>query len=112
MKYSTFEGKVVDTEEIGHQHISNIYWYQTIYMGGVNPVITDRINNEFNGEILSYRPHPKFKAEIDYLEHRGLLSWKEVDGIRKADIIWGDQVVGEAFYLEDQRDILIKKLIS
>lgn len=33
MKYSTFEGKQVDTNEIGHQHLSNIYWFHKIVLG-------------------------------------------------------------------------------
>jgi hypothetical protein len=112
MKYSTFEGKVIDTKEIGHQHISNIYWFQKIFHGQVHSIIMDRINNEFNGEILPYKPHPKFTEEINYLENRGMLIWKESNGIRCADIIWNGHVIGEARHIEDVREDIINQLVK
>ena len=53
MEYRTFENKVVDTNKIDHQHLSNIYWFNKI-LNRMNPpsIITNRINEEFGGEIL------------------------------------------------------------
>ena len=72
----------------------------------------DRITNDFDGSILPYRPKPSFKLEIDELDKRGLLSWRQENEYRVADICYDGQVVGEASYLEDQRDILIKKIFE
>lgn len=112
MKYSTFEGKSVDVNKVDHQHLSNIYWFQKIFNNTtLSKLLMERFDKEFDGVILPYRPHPKFKQEIDRLEYMGLLSWKEIDGRKCADIIWDGHVVGEACYIEDIREDIINQIV-
>lgn len=112
MKYTTFEKRVVDTDKIDHQHLSNIYWFGKILAGNILPVILKRIETEFNGEILPYRPKSSFKKEISTLDERGYLVWKEVDGIRIADIVFQNKTVGQACYIDDHRGLLINEILK
>lgn len=115
MKYKTFQNKTVDTDDLGHQHLSNIYWFNKI-LNGYDVTKLDYINNrittEFNGIILPYKPHPYFKMEIDELDKRGFLLWKEVDGLRIADIIYQGKTVGSAYYIEDHRESIIDQIVK
>ena len=120
MNYTTFDNKKVNFTEIDHQHLSNIYWFNKI-LNGIDLMQTDavfksflqkRIQNEFNGEIIPYQPKSSFTSEINELDRRGLLSWREEDGVRVADICYDGHVVGKACYLSDQRELTINKLID
>lgn len=113
MKYSTFEGKLVDTNEIGHQHLSNIYWFHKIILGR-DPlkIILERLKNEFNDEILPYRPKISFTHEIKQLDDRGLISWEFIDGIKRGRIWYDSQVIGEIISVEDSRELIINQLLK
>lgn len=113
MKYTTFENKVVDTDNIDHQHLSNIYWFGKLLVGGRNnKYVMARIETEFNGEILPYRPKSNFKEEIDALNRKGYLVWKEVDGIKIADIIHDGQIIGQTCYVSEHRDLIINDILK
>jgi hypothetical protein len=113
MNYRTFENKTVNLNEVDHQHLSNIYWFNAVVNNKKCPdFIMDQINSRFNGSILSYIPKSTFKQEIDILDRDGLLEWKDVDGNRVADIVFMGQKIGEACYAEDHRNILISKIMN
>lgn len=112
MKYSTFEGKQVDTNEIGHQHLSNIYWFNKVLFGR-DPlkIILDRLKNEFNNEILPYRPKVTFTSEINLLEYYGLISWEVIDGIKRGNICYNGHVVGEVISVQDSRELILNQIL-
>lgn len=76
--WETWDGRVVKAENIDHQHLSNIYYY-THYTRKLHYSDLDRkqiqrlLDDNFDGEILSYRPQKKFKEEILRLEELGWL---------------------------------------
>ena len=74
-RWITFQGKEVKPNEIDQQHLSNLYWFHLIFWGKKLMWSLDEIVNRFNGQLLPYRPHTHFKAEIQELEERGLLIW-------------------------------------
>lgn len=113
LKWTTHSGSKVSIDKIDHQHLSNLYWYSEIVCGvPAFKEVVQRINEDFGGEYLPYRPKPTFKSEIEYLENMGYLSWKEVDGIRIADIIYGGHVVGEFCHIRENRERIINKLME
>ena len=85
--WKTFDGKVLKYDELDHQHLSNIYWYNMICLNNKPLNIVNIINNRFYGEILPYKPMLKFKDEIAFLESRGYLVWTDK----------GDYFLGEIF---------------
>jgi hypothetical protein len=97
MTYTTFSGERKDFNKIDHQHLSNIYWFNKIINERddwfLNPILK-RFENEFNGEILPYRPHPDFKQEIDWLEELGYLNWQDKEKTT-AKITFEGKEVGE-----------------
>lgn len=109
MKYTTFEGKVVDTETVSHQHLSNIYWFSKIVTGRVDKNALNRIERDFNGVILPYRPKPNFKSEIKLLTSSGYLVDKG-DGI--ADIIFEGNIIGEYRTIESYRELIINEILK
>ncbi len=113
MKWVTHNGVSVSIDEIDHQHLSNLYWYaEVVCQVPALKEVVDRINVEFGGQYLPYKPKSTFKLEIDFLESRGYLSWKESDGIRYADIIYGGHVIGEVCTLSENRERIINKLLE
>lgn len=113
MKYSTFEGKLVDTNEIGHQHLSNIYWYHKIINNWDPPeTVLERLKGEFNGKILPYRPKVSFTDEIERLNSRGYISWEVIDGVKKGNIFYNGHVIGEVISVEDSRELIINQLLK
>jgi hypothetical protein len=85
--HKTFDGQVLKYDELDHQHLSNIYWYNMICLNNKPLNIVNIINNRFYGEILPYKPMLKFKDEIAFLESRGYLVWTDK----------GDYLLGEIF---------------
>jgi len=61
---------------------------------------------------LPYRPKSTYKYEIDTLNNKGLLFWKEVGGLSIADIVYRGEKIGEACYAEAYREIQISKIIE
>jgi len=113
MERITFEGKKIDINQISHQHLSNIYWFsEIINVIPCDKFIWDRIKKEFNGEILPYLPKSSFKEEIDILDKLGYLFWKEVDGVKIADIVYKGKVIGNACHQSEQREIIINSYIK
>lgn len=110
MYHTTFDNKKVPLSEITHQHLSNIYWFTKIINGYNYSATLITIDEKYDGVILPYKPEPRFRLEIEELDKRGFLRWR--DNESKADIIYNGDVVGEAFYLEDKRDSIIDEIIS
>ena len=119
--WTTHNKKQIKLDEMDHQHLSNIYWYNKIVLG-YDPknkadnksmerqdLIFEQINGRFNGEILPYKPLLAFQFEIEMLEKNGWLRWNE-DKTR-AEIVFpmnGDmQVVG---YIESPAWVRDQKL--
>lgn len=66
-EWTTFQGRQVTFDTVDHQHLSNVYWYSLICLE--TPIqhlkgIMDKIEERFNGQLLPYRPHSKFRQEI------------------------------------------------
>jgi hypothetical protein len=77
-KWITYDGRVVDMNEMSHQHMSNIYWFiNVLFPESYNVYIRHNIrtwlNLRFKGEVLPYSPKPEFVAELNYLRMKGYL---------------------------------------
>lgn len=99
----TYEGKVINHEEIPHQHLSNILWFNEIFY----PVECKEMNKEyeellqlkFDGVRLSYKPRADFQSEIYALEKSGMLVG---EGINK-NVVKDGKIIG-ILILEDERE--------
>lgn len=93
--WETFEGEVVSLDTIDHQHISNCYWFLTIIHNAKAHELSNlllKIKTKFNSVILPYRPHIRFKKEIECLSKLGCL--KPVD-YNLVEIWYNGNKVGE-----------------
>ena len=95
MKWRTFDGKTVTAFDVDHQHLSNVFWYWKIIVGASERELTEikaYLKFRFNGQVLPYRPHTCFKAEMETLSERGMLVKKTSYSY---DIIFEEEIVGE-----------------
>jgi len=97
MKRMTFDGRVVSLDEISHEHLSNIYWFNKLINAAWNDVsgwkayehklVTKVLAEKWNSVLLNYSPHRNSKEEIKLLDERGYLEWYfDENGIKKAKI--------------------------
>lgn len=92
--WQTAYGQVIKLENMTHQHLSNITYYNRLVVGGELPsMITDEINKRFGGIILPYYPLVNFYFEIDMLVQKGYTS-----GELDADIIVDGKWIGKIKY--------------
>jgi hypothetical protein len=95
--WRSFRDKDVTDETIDHQHLSNIFWYYRILIGSLDNLpagMKQTLDDKFNGQLLPYRPHIKFEAEIKDLEESGYLVWHNSEK-KNGDIYVHDEWVGE-----------------
>jgi hypothetical protein len=89
-QWTTFDNKKATMESADHQHLSNIYWYLRIFWGCKDnelwQVLTE-LQKRFEGKVLPYRPHPKFKEEHAYLHRNGMV---DADG----NIVFAGEIIG------------------
>jgi hypothetical protein len=86
----TWNNRAINTKNLSHQHLSNIYYYTTYILPEYYPQsVRDDINNllqeRFKGVILPYKPDPDFKEEKIYLLRKGFLKNNDeivVNGIK------------------------------
>jgi len=76
--WRTFDNRVVDMEEMDHQHLSNIYYYTHnivpyFYPDHIRHWILGWLVKRFNGVKLPYRPVPEFMFEKSHLLKMGYL---------------------------------------
>jgi uncharacterized radical SAM superfamily Fe-S cluster-containing enzyme len=76
--FKTFNGKSINENEISHQHLSNWFWYINLtfkeqYQDSSREYVQNLLYDRFDGEILDYKPHPKYWMEIDVLKRKNLL---------------------------------------
>ena len=69
----TWEGKKKNVEEIDHQHLSNIYWFNALLYNRVYVFILEELKYRFNSQLLPYRPDIKFTNEISSLSNKGFI---------------------------------------
>ena len=111
--YTTYNKRKLNIDDIDHQHLSNIYWFTEIIYGiPTHKWVWQKIVLKFNGIILPYKPKSDFKEEISILDKMGCLEWIEIDGARKANIMWKGNKVGEVCSVENNREILIKDILG
>lgn len=77
--WRTFQGKAVTPQSASHQHLSNTYWFNLIFNDRKEAWIQKELNDRFNGQLLEYRPHSDYEAEIDSLRDRMMLFYKGSD---------------------------------
>jgi hypothetical protein len=70
-KFTTYDGRHVDENDITHQHLSNIYWFEKIFNRASRALVI--LQKRFNGQILPYRPKFEFKDEISYLDKNKMI---------------------------------------
>lgn len=118
MKYRNFYGKAESISEMDQQHLSNIIWYNKVVLKSFKQLddFSNEIKLRFNDELLPYKPHHKFKDEIDWLNDNGHFVWNE-DKTR-ADIIIHDvessnnKVIGYYETTEFIRDKKIEEILK
>lgn len=96
--WTTWNGRTKMIDEIDQQHLSNIYWFHLILWNKKHHWVFEELGKRFNGQILPYRPHIWFTAEIEELDRMGLLKWsdkKENDPVETAEIFWNGSIIGE-----------------
>lgn len=79
-EWTTFHGKKASFDTIDHQHLSNIFYFWK-YALDIDPerceedfkLIQFYLDDRFNGQLLSYRPHSKFTQELEMLRDKGYL---------------------------------------
>lgn len=113
MAYTSFNGKKTNLDEMEHQHLSNIYWFNRI-LNNVQPhrlsFVTNIIDSKFAGEILPYKPHPDFSGEVDRLDQLGLFKW---DADRTEAEIWYEgKKVGYFKTKQHERDEKINQILE
>lgn len=83
--HTTFHGKHIPLDAIDHQHLSNIIWYNTVVLDYPVESCRDFLNelkNNFNGQLLPYRPHVDFYQEHNVLRTKGMLSKDPINHLR------------------------------
>lgn len=88
VKRRTFYGSTIDLNDITHQHLSNIYWFDILLNRGPSGMIKGVIKEKFGGRILMYSPHPNFKQEKVLLQSGNFLNSKN-------EIIYKNIKIGE-----------------
>jgi hypothetical protein len=79
--WTTAEGRRRKFSSIGHQHLSNIYWFQWILSGYVNPDINDELESRFKGKIRPWKPR-LIPGELEWIKNyckvspEGKIFWK------------------------------------
>lgn len=113
MEYTNYKGEKKPLNQIDHQHLSNIYWYNKIVFNRDDhylKFILDQINSRFDSKILPYVPQWQFQAEIEYLDKMGFLNWNKDK--TEADVIYQGHVVGRYITPERLREIKLKEIID
>jgi hypothetical protein len=54
--WTTADGRRRKFSSIGHQHLSNIYWFNKVLNQYVNPDIRNELEFRFKGKILPWKP--------------------------------------------------------
>jgi hypothetical protein len=91
----TFDGRAIKYSNLKHQHLSNIYWFNTIHHGRgryFDTALVNELDKRFKGKILDYKPLKNFVGEIDSLRRSGYLKTTK-DG--REIIIYKGEKVGE-----------------
>jgi hypothetical protein len=88
----TYDDRLINMEEMSHQHMSNIYHFINtivphLYPDCVREDITNWLVKRFGGIILPYNPHPDFHQERAYLKMMGYLN-------EKNEIVVNNQYIG------------------
>jgi len=71
--WTTWEGRRLTVDQIDHQHLSNIYWFNVLLYNRVYLFIVEELQKRFNSVLLPYRPDVRFDNEIRSLDKKGFL---------------------------------------
>jgi hypothetical protein len=100
VKRRTYDGRITDYNTMTQQHLSNIFWYNSILMlGNDDDELLRQIDTRFGGEILPYKPVLDFKLEIKALHKRGFLTFNELEN--QWEVMYQNVVVG---YMDETRE--------
>jgi hypothetical protein len=107
VKRRTYDGRITDYNTMTQQHLSNIFWYNSILMlGNDDDELLRQIDTRFGGEILPYKPVLDFKLEIKALHKRGFLTFNELEN--RWEVMYQNVVVG---YMDETREEVEQALI-
>jgi hypothetical protein len=102
-----YYGIVKGIDDLSHNHLSNIHWYNKIIHGVTDEDLDSFIYSKF-GIILQYNPFYQF--EMEYLDEAGYLVWNDTK--TRADIILNSVIIGFYETLQYKRNLKIKKIIE
>jgi hypothetical protein len=94
-KYKCFDGRVISSKEITHQHCSNIIWYNRILNQREIPWAEELLKTTYKGCLLPYIPDPRFTQEVGWLKDKGCVVGK--------DIIYNKEIIGRLMSLEEYK---------
>lgn len=95
--WTTAEGRRRKFSNIGHQHLSNIYWFQWILNQYVNPDIREELESRFNGKILPWKPR-LIPGELEWIKNYCKVS-------TEGKIFWKGDQIGEIQISEIKEEI-------
>jgi hypothetical protein len=91
----TFDGRAIKYSKLKHQHLSNIYWFNTVIHNRghyFDTALIGELDERFDSKILDYKPLKNFVGEINDLRRSGYLKTTK-DG--REIIIFNGEKVGE-----------------
>ncbi len=102
--WTTFDGRKIKFEELDHQHLSNILWFNEVFRGinRYNSTLQFELGMElqrrFNGNRLPWKPLP-IPNEINQLHRKGLID-KEGNIIGSRDTLSKEgQIIGSVTHI-------------
>lgn len=111
VKRRTYDGRETDYDTMTQQHLSNIFWYNSILMlGNKDDELLRQIDTRFGGEILPYKPVLDFKLEIKALHRRGYLTFNELEN--RWEIMYQNVVVGYMDETREQVDEVLRPVVN
>jgi len=99
-EWTTFNGRKVTLWDIDQQHLSNVYYFNTL-IGQQSKnddfikILQKVLDEKFNGQLLPYRPHRNFYQEIKILEQMGYLNTNgeiHVNGVKIGEIVTTESI--------------------
>lgn len=94
MKWTTFYDSTIESSNLSHQHLSNIFWYFELVLKMEKPLeLLNELDIRFGGIRLPYKPMISYTYEINSLLKNGYIT-----NTHDSDIIVNNKWVGKLIY--------------
>lgn len=102
--WTTAEGKTRRLSKMGHQHLSNIYWFNKVLNQYVQTDVSDELEFRFKGKILPWKPK-LIPGELEWINQNCKVS-------PEGKIFWKGDQIGELPILEIKEEIKLGPYIK